>query len=182
MRAFVAMEISDEVRSALVRAQQELARSPAKVKWVAPQNIHLTLKFLGEIDAETVGPVKAALAEAAGGGPVAFTVEGLGAFPPRGAPRVVWAGVSRGADPIARVQAALERAFRPLGFQAERRFVPHLTLGRVKSRQGADELRSALERRAGTGFGACTAAEVVLFESTLTPQGAIYTVAARQLL
>jgi len=182
MRVFVAIEISDEVRAELARTQQTLAVASAKVKWVAPENIHLTLKFLGDIDEETAGPVRAAMAAAAGGGPFAFEVAGLGTFPPRGKPRVVWAGVTEGAQAATRLQAKLEAALRPLGFRAEKRFVPHLTLGRVKSPKGADELMARIEGHAGAAFGTCSAAEMTLFQSTLTPQGAVYRVVAKQAL
>ncbi len=189
MRAFVAIEISDEVRAALVRAQQELGRCGAKVKWVEPENVHLTLKFLGDVDALMIEQVKAAMAESAGGsasltagGPFHFSVEGLGSFPPRRTPRVVWAGVSAGADAAVRLQAGLEAALRPLGFEKERDFVPHLTIGRVKAPQGAERLVPAIKRHAHTRFGSCSAAEMVLFESKLTPSGAVYAALARQAL
>ena len=170
------------MRAALAGAQQKLARCPAKVKWVAPENIHLTLKFLGDVDEPTAAGVGAAMAAASGGGPFTFAVEGLGAFPPRGRPRVVWAGVTDGAAAASQLQAKLETGLRPLGFKKERSFVPHLTIGRVKSPKGAPDLAVMIEQLAGTTFGSCTASEIVLFESTLTPQGAIYSAAARQLL
>lgn len=182
MRAFIGVEITDEVRAALSRAQQQLGRCPAKVKWVAPENIHVMLKFLGDIDEETAARVRAAMAEASGDGGFRFAVAGLGCFPPRGKPRVVWAGVSEGADAATRLQAKLERALRPLGFEKERRFVPHLTIGRVKSPKGAEELLPMIEELGGETFGSCDAAEMVMFESTLTPRGAIYHELIRQKL
>ena len=182
MRAFIGIEVTDEVRAALARVQRKFKGCSAKVKWVAPANIHLTLKFLGEIDDELAGKVASAMAEAAGGGAVPFRVEGLGCFPPRGKPRTLWAGVSDGADDVAAVFKKLDRALRPLGFEKERRFTPHLTIGRVKSPKGADELTPVIERHASTLFGACPADQMTLFRSTLTPQGAIYDVLARQTL
>ena len=182
MRAFIGIEVTDELRAALTDAQKKLARCPARVKWVHPENVHLTLKFLGDVDEPTVGRVKAAMADTAGGGPFAFAVQGLGIFPPRGTPRVIWAGVSDGADAATKLQARLEDALRPIGFGNERSFVPHLTIGRVKDPKGARELTAMVERDANKRFGLCTAAEMVLFESTLTPQGAIYTAVVRQAL
>ena len=169
-----------------MRVQQELARCPAKVKYVAAENIHLTLKFLGEIDEETAAGVRGAMCEvgraAAWGGGLRLGVGGLGYFPPRGAPRVIWAGVTDGADAVCRLQARLERELAGLGFEPERRFVPHLTLGRVKSSRGGGELVSAIESRADAEFGSCTACEMVLFESRLTPRGAVYRAVVRQAL
>ena len=170
------------MRAALAGAQQELAARGAKVKWVPPENVHLTLKFLGDIEEATVEKVRAAMAEAAGGGPIEIEVRGLGCFPPHGKPRTLWAGVSDGAEAVAKLFKKLDRALRPLGFEKERRFVPHLTIGRVKSPEGAEALVPALQRQADTLFGAYTAAEMVLFRSTLTPQGAIYDSVARQAL
>jgi len=182
MRAFIAIEVTDEVRGALAEAQQELSASPAKVKWVAPENIHLTLKFLGNVSEDAEPQVEAAMGQAAGDGPFEFAVEDLGRFPPRGKPRVVWAGVSQGAEAVTAVQATLEAALRPLGFEKERRFVPHLTRGRVMAPGGADALGTMLAGRPGERFGVCTASEIVLFESALTPRGAVYRVLARRAL
>jgi len=182
LRAFIGIEASDEVRRALERVRHEFSACSAKVKWVPPENVHLTMKFLGDIGDEMGGKVKAAMAKAAGGGPITFRVDGLGCFPPRGRPRTIWAGGSDGADAIEKLFKKLDRALRRLGFEKERRFVPHLTIGRVKSPKGAEELTPVLERHAGTPFGSCDAADMVLFKSTLTPQGAIYEVVARQAL
>ena len=182
MRAFIGIEVTDEVRAALTRVHQDFGGCSAKVKWVAPANVHLTLKFLDEIDDEMAGNVASAMAEAAGAGPITFVVEGLGRFPPRGKPRTLWAGVSYGADAVVKMFMKLDGALGPLGFENERRFVPHVTIGRVKSPKGADELMPVIERHAGTVFGTCPAEQMVLFRSTLTPQGAIYDVLTRQTL
>ena len=182
MRAFIAIELSSEVRAALAAAVGALARCTAKVKWVEPDNVHLTLKFLGSIDDGMAEQVKRAMADAAGRGGFGFVVEGLGRFPPRGKPRVVWAGVSEGAEALKALQAVLEAVLRPLGFEKERDYVPHLTIGRVKRPQGAEALVAALEPYAGTRFGACRASEMVLFQSELTPRGPVYTAVARQAL
>lgn len=183
MRAFIAMDITDEVRRRLPRVQQELGAAPAKVKWVPPGNLHVTMKFLGDVDEETVERVKAAMAEAAADdGPIEFDVHGIGAFPPRGRPRVVWAGVSRGGEAIGRLHDRLERALRPLGVKRDRRFSPHITIGRVKSSRGARELSELIESRPEQTYGTCPGAELVLYKSTLTPQGAEYEAVARQRL
>jgi 2'-5' RNA ligase len=179
VRAFIAIDINDEVRAALGGMQQRLARTRAKVTWVDPANIHLTMKFLGEIDDAMLEPVKGAMANAASETrPIEFDVAGLGTFPPGRPPRVVWAGVTRGADRITSVQARLERALEPFGFKKERRFTPHLTLGRVKSPKGSNDLLDRIARAGDTAFGSCVADKLILFESTLTPQGAKYRVTA----
>ncbi len=182
MRAFLGIEVTDEVRAALSALRRELERCRARVRWVRPENVHVTLKFLGEVNGETAAQVGAVMEEAAGGGPFRFAVEGLGTFPPRGKPRVIWAGVSDGADAVSRLQARLEKGLQPIGFRKEQNFVPHLTIGRVKSPKNAEKLLPAIEGHAGTMFGWCTAAEMVLFESTLTPQGSVYSTVVKQAL
>jgi 2'-5' RNA ligase len=181
VRLFIGIEISDEVRAELARVQQRLGRCRAKVKWVPPQNIHLTMRFLGEVSEDRLESVSAAMAGAAGGGPFEFEVCGLGRFPSRGSPRLVWAGVKDGAERVCAVQAELERGVRKAGFEAERRrFTPHLTVGRVKSRAGTDELSALIEQHADRAFGRCPAAELVLIRSKLTPSGAVYSAVDRQ--
>jgi len=188
MRAFIGIEVSDGTREALGEAVRELGTCGAQVKWVAAANLHLTIKFLGEIDETTAESVKGAMRlvvsgqGAVAGGGFEFEVAGLGCFPPRGTPRVVWAGVMRGADAVTRVQGKLESALKPLGFEQERDFVPHVTLGRVKAARGAEKLLPPIEKQAERTFGVCRAAELVLFESVLTPKGAMYSVVARQTL
>ena len=182
MRAFIGIEVSDDVRVALSRVHDDLTGCGAKVKLVAPANVHLTMKFLGDIDDKMAGNVASAMAEAAGAGQIAFEVAGLGRFPPRGKPRTLWAGVSDGADAVVALFTKLDAALGPLGFESERRFVPHVTIGRVKSPKGADALTPVIEHHAATVFGTCRAEEIVLFKSTLTPQGAIYDVLTRQTL
>jgi RNA 2',3'-cyclic 3'-phosphodiesterase len=183
LRSFIAIDVNDEIRTALARMQQTLARGPVKVKWTAPENIHLTMKFLGEVaDAQTDALTAAMAAAVANAGPIIYKVEGLGTFPVRGAPRVVWAGVSQGSAGISRLQAGLEKQLGPLGFEPEKRFVPHVTLGRVKSPKGARGLTDVIKQQGAVAFGTCRAEELVLYRSKLMPQGAVYSVVAKQTL
>lgn len=182
MRAFIAIEISDEVRAALKGVQDELARSRAKVKWTEPENIHVTMKFLGEIDPTQIDAIRTAMAEAATGGPFDFEVAGVGSFPPHGRPSIIWAGVMDGTR-LSEIAARLEDALAVLGFEKEhRKFAPHLTIGRVKAPQGAERLVEAIEKVRNVKFGVCRAARFVLLESRLTPAGPTYTLVAEQAL
>ena len=182
LRAFIGIEVSDDVRAALTRVQDDFSGCGAKVKLVAPANVHLTMKFLGEIDDQMAGNVASAMAEAAGAGPITFEVAGLGQFPPHGKPRTLWAGVSDGVAAVVALSTRLDAALGPLGFESERQFVPHATIGRVKSPKGAGSLTPVIEHHAAVAFGTCRAEEMVLFKSTLTPQGAIYDVLTRKTL
>ena len=182
MRTFIAIEFDDAIRQRLVQAQERLREAGCEVRWARAEQMHLTVKFLGEIDPATVGAVAEAMAHAAEAvAPFEVEVAGLGAFPPRGAPRVVWAGVEDPGGHVQQLQARLERRLEPLGFERERRaFHPHLTLGRVKDRHGADRLRERIEGQPARRFGRQHIEELVLLQSELKPTGAVYTLLRRQ--
>jgi len=178
IRAFVAVNISDAVRAALAEAQGQLRQVPADVSWTQPGNVHLTLKFLGEIGERGVARVGGTLvAAAAPHAPITATVAGFGVFPSKGPPRVVWAAVAEGAAALVSLQASVERALAALGFPREGRpFRPHLTLGRVRSPRNAAALVEAIAGLGGGLLGTFTAEHIDLMQSQLHPKGSIYTV------
>ncbi|MFW6163626.1 MAG: RNA 2',3'-cyclic phosphodiesterase [Planctomycetota bacterium] len=184
MRTFIAVDFDEAIRERLAAVQQDLSAAPCKIKWVKPAAMHATLKFLGEIDPEQVEPVAEAMAAAADGvAPFEVQVRGLGAFPPRGAPRVVWAGMDDPAGGLARLNEALEQRLSALGFKRERRpFHAHLTIGRVKGRRGGRELRALLEAEPEAAFGTQRVDGIVLYHSELSPQGATYRALRRHAL
>lgn len=176
MRAFIAVETSPEIKARLQELIRRLKRPNADVKWIEPQGMHLTLKFLGEITPGFLAGVEAGLAAAAGRGrPFELQVSSTGAFPPHSrSPRVFWAGVAAGPE-LAELQADVEAEMEKLGFPRERRpFSPHLTLGRVKGPAGLARVMAELEKETAAFFGAMTVERVTLFQSTLRPQGAEY--------
>jgi 2'-5' RNA ligase len=177
VRAFLAIELTDPIRQRLAEAQENLRPAAEGVKWVAPEKIHLTLKFLGEIEEDAVPAITDAVAEVAGRiEPFHISVESVGAFPPRGKPRVIWAGIAEDTGRLADLQRQTEAALKSLGFKPEkRRWTPHATIGRVKKRRGSRELRPALDERQDDRFGAQPVTEIVLFRSDLFPAGAVYT-------
>jgi 2'-5' RNA ligase len=176
MRCFVALPVAPAVRRALAATQTVLRRAGADVSWVAEENFHLTLKFLGEIDETAAATLKELLAGEIGRRPrPRLLYAGLGAFPERGAPRVVWAGCSGDVTALSDLAAATERAAETIGVPPERRaFAAHLTLGRVRSPRGRAALRAAIERHARAEFGADAPAAALLYRSTLTPAGPVY--------
>lgn len=143
----------------------------ADVKWVETESLHVTLKFLGEVGEPGVNEVRAALRSVRGAS-FRLGVRGIGTFPPRGRPRVIWLGLTS-ADPLAALAATVERVLEPLGFPPEGRpFKPHVTLGRVRSPAGLDRLDLAsLRERA---FGSWTVEGVSLMESRLSSKGPTY--------
>jgi 2'-5' RNA ligase len=179
MRLFLALELPPTVRDEIRRAQSELKGSHTGWRWVRPENVHLTLRFLGEVDrseADRHLPRWREVAQRCSGG--TFRVEGAGVFPPRGRPRVLWTGIldpdpARFLDDLA---ATLESAARDLGFPAESRpFRAHLTIGR--SGRGG---RATVPGPQDIGpLGEVAVEEVVLFRSELRREGAVYTVLDR---
>jgi 2'-5' RNA ligase len=144
------------------------------VAWVAPDNLHLTLKFLGGVDAERLEAVATALTAAAAGSTVFdLVVRGLGAFPSPTRPRVLWAGVDEGRAAAATLARGVDDALAALGFEREARaFAPHVTLGRVRVPRPAPRLAEALA--AGGHFGRQPVASVALMRSDLSSRGARY--------
>ncbi|MBI4797626.1 MAG: RNA 2',3'-cyclic phosphodiesterase [Desulfarculus sp.] len=180
MRLFVALELPPEVRQAAALVTAQLKKSGADVKWVASQNLHLTLKFLGEVPPEGLAGLKNALAQAlAGQAALDLALEGCGAFPSPQRPQVVWLGLTGQVEALAGLAAAIEAACTSLGFAPEgRAFQAHLTLGRLRRGRGpspsARPLAQALAGLSGYQGPEFLARQVALMESTLTPRGAIY--------
>jgi 2'-5' RNA ligase len=165
------------VRDRLGEEIERLRRAGPDVTWVAAENLHVTLRFLGRIEESQVGPLAAAVAVAVSPlAPFEATVGGLGAFPTRGRARVIWAGVAEGAPAMVRAAAAVEAALVPFGFQPESRpFAPHVTLGRRREPRPDRRLAAALEAGAARPFGQTRIDHVSLMRSDLSPRGARYT-------
>ncbi len=176
IRLFVALELPASVRAALGALAARLrAASGNGVRWTDPNGIHLTLKFIGEIEAARLEAVRGALAGVRGAQPIDAAFRGIGWFPNVRHPRVFWAGVEAGAGPAA-LAAELERALEPLGIaREEREFRPHLTLARIKSEAGLDGLRREVESLGTPEFGRAAYSEFDLMQSVLSPKGAVYT-------
>jgi RNA 2',3'-cyclic 3'-phosphodiesterase len=176
MRLFVAADLPGEVRVRLGAVQKALARLPLQVRWTRPEGIHLTLTFIGEVPDDRVDRIRAALRDCGcrAMAPAALAAHGVGVFPDRGRPRVLWVGVVGEIEAAGRVKRAVDEALAPVGVVPEDRpFRPHLTLGRVTgARDGG--WRAALEPHAAEEFGAFMLAACVLFESRLGAGGARY--------
>lgn len=182
VRTFIAVEVSDEVRAAAARLVDRLARTEAKVKWVDPHNMHLTVKFLGDVAQTQVPEICRVTNDAVRDlSPFDVGLAGAGAFPTLARPRTIWLGLSAGIEPLTRLHKAIDTAVRKLGFAREgRKYHPHLTLGRVRgggSRLAslADAIRDHQEYAAGVS----SIDEVVVFSSELTRDGPRYTALGR---
>jgi len=176
MRSFVAIEIDPAIKRTVADFQRKLRRlGPSSVSWTREDGMHLTLKFLGEIDESQAARLRESLAGiAAATASFGLSVRGTGAFPPGRPPRVLWVGVEAPSG-FAELQASVEAAAASVGIAPEDRpFHPHLTLGRVRAPGGLQPLLAELERAGGTEFGVMTARALVLFQSVLKPTGAEY--------
>jgi RNA 2',3'-cyclic 3'-phosphodiesterase len=177
IRAFIALELPDAARRALADLQGPLKREWSSVRWVRPEGIHLTLKFLGDISPERIDALGQALnAAARGQGPLQLGIKGLGVFPGVRKARVIWAGLTGEIEALMDLQVAVEGALEAVGFPSERRrFRAHLTLGRFKKIPAPPKLVAFLERCSDYAPCDLLISRVVLYRSELRPQGAIYT-------
>ena len=175
IRAFIAISLDSKIIDKIFDAMSQLKREIPGVRWVAKENLHLTLKFLGPIDEARIDPISGTLARAVR--PFSrFTInaKGLGVFPDLKRPRVLWAGLEGGDLPA--LVGAVESALEPLGFAPETRsFKPHLTVGRWRNFEGSvTRLGREIEKWRFYEFGESKVEEVALFQSVLKRNGAVY--------
>lgn len=181
MRCFIAIELTDDIKKQLLALQRRHAALDRALRWTTPEQMHLTLKFLGEVpDADLSTTCEAITAVAAKYSPITFSVREVGCFPPGGAVRIFWVGIEEPTGTLGRLRNACEDAFAGLGFARERRsYTPHLTLARVKDPEGSLQIREATRKEAGFDAGRQRAEEIILFQSILSPQGSKYIPLAR---
>ena len=174
MRAFIAIELPEELRQRLAQEQSRFRAVAADARWTRPEGIHLTLKFLGEISDEQVAQVTKALQQIKSFEPFSVAAKGFGFFPDARRPRVFWAGLEAPAA-LAELAGFVESAMAPLGFPPENRaFSPHLTLARFKVPRPQTKLQELVREQGGAVLGSFAVSEFFLWESQLLPQGAQY--------
>lgn len=177
-RIFVAIPVPSHLQLALSRVKTHL-HATSGMRWVAPNNMHLTIRFLGEISEEQMERVCTAVAQAVQEGPGSFTlrVEGIGAFPSANQARVVWAGLSGDHQPLIQLYEIVQARLHDVGFAVEKRpFRPHITLARLRN---PAPLSSQLQRLANQSFGSWHIDTLQVMESKLKQTGAEYVVRRR---
>ncbi len=181
IRTFIGCGISDKLRERLGREIARLREAAPLVAWVKPENVHLTLKFLGDVKEDDLEELFAELAEAARTfGPFSLEVAGVGAFPNWRNPRVVWAGIGEGAEEAVELAEVVEEVCVDLGYEPEGRvYRPHLTLGRVKRPADGYGLEGVARGSEGVAFGHIDVDELVVFMSSLRRTGPVYSPMAR---
>lgn len=177
IRSFIAIHIDDKIKKSLGNLIATIRRFGADIKWVRSDNLHLTLKFLGNIDETQVASISAHLDEIGKRvPPFSFSLSGTGAFPDFRRPRVIWIGL-KGYEPAMRIVSDIDNALTAEGFEREKRpFSPHITLGRVRSLQGIAKLSEELVKYKDIEFGTQDVESFHLMKSVLKPGGAEYSV------
>lgn len=181
MRTFVAVDVPDRLTDRFASILSDLRRSGAAVRWVDPSGLHFTLKFLGDVDGNDLTAVDDVLRRVASrADETRARIRGVGSFPRKGRPRVVWVGIEPEGDRLHRLQQDVEAAMEELGFSPERRaYHPHVTLGRVKGGRNVGRLQETIDELSDVEVGDIRIREFVLFESRLTPRGARYSALSR---
>jgi 2'-5' RNA ligase len=175
VRLFVALEIPFEVRENFAELIRELRTIAPREKWVRAENLHVTLKFIGEIAPEKTDPIRQALASVRSDSIVKLSFRNLGFFPNEKHPRVFWAGVEASPN-LQKLAAGIEIVTEKLGFPREQRpFSPHLTLARFETPRLPENLQAAVQENMRREFGALETKQFHLIESKLKPSGAEYT-------
>ena len=173
IRAFIAVGIDPKTVERISEATDQLKPSIAGIRWVPLTNLHLTVKFLGDVEETTIDPIARALRQHIAPFP-RFTInaKGLGVFPDVKRPQVLWVGLE--GIHVAELASTVETALKPLGFEPEKRgFKPHLTIGRWRQRdKSTAKFIAELERWAGYEFGKSEVRNIILFQSMLRPEGA----------
>jgi 2'-5' RNA ligase len=181
-RTFIAVETSPDIRASAGALQESLAKSGAQVKWTSPETMHITLLFLGEVDDRELHAVCRAVREVAATEPsFPLRVSGVGAFPTPRRPKILWAGITEGAEELQRLYGKFEAELIDLGCyrKEERGYTPHLTLGRVQRETDEFALARELPKLQAWDGGRTVIEEVLVFSSVLQRTGPEYTVLGR---
>jgi 2'-5' RNA ligase len=176
VRTFVAVLIAEELKQRIAEVQEQVKKLAPDVKWVAPENFHVTLKFLGNVSEDALPGVFAAVEAAAQAiPPFELSLSGLGAFPsPRNA-RVVWVGIENGREKLTDLARAVDARLSELGFdKEEREFKTHITIGRVKTSKHLDKLAEGIQQAEAGDMGTQPVTSVTVMQSELRPEGPVY--------
>lgn len=173
VRAFLALDLPDEVKERIMKVEEDVLKSGADVKLVDYENLHVTLKFLGDVDSakmEEVNKVMDGIKEKR----FQLEAKGTGVFPNSRSVRVLWVGVGKGGENVRAIYEKLDEGLANIGFKRELEFTPHITIGRVRSGRNKQLLLEAMERNASKSFGIAKIEKVVLKKSVLMTTGPLY--------
>lgn len=177
IRTFIAIDINQSAKQKISCLIDQLTRSNADAKWITENQMHFTLKFLGQTDELLIPKISEALKSLVENfGEFTISFSDIGAFPNIKRPRVIWLGIDKGKDKLELLNGKIETALEKLGFEKEKRqFTAHLTLGRVRSLKNIEGLKALIDKMDIRLEDEIKANKVILYRSTLSPKGAIYT-------
>jgi 2'-5' RNA ligase len=184
IRTFIAVEIPENITSVIRELQQGLKDYGVDIRWIRPENIHLTLKFLGDVEAVDVDKISGAISKTVDGvASIPLQAKGIGVFPGIKRPRVLWVGLTGQLELLIRLQKTLDENLKGIGFPKEKRsFKSHLTIGRMKAKINSKKIVDALMAFRNFESETFIADKIILFKSELKPQGALYTNLASEFL
>ncbi len=182
LRTFIAIDTGQSIRDRIVAFQTKLKPELPGVGWVEPENLHVTLLYLGGVEDRHLLSVCRCVEKTVGGAvPFNISVGSLGCFPNPRRPRVLWAGLQVGAEEVTAIHDELEEPLLDLGCyrREERQYTPHVTLGRITTEQNVDELAAILAQHAAWKAGDYQVREILVMSSDMTPTGPIYQIVSR---
>lgn len=181
MRTFISVRLSKSVRERIAGVQEELKDDRVNVKWISPENVHITLKFLGEVSMKALPEVcESVRTSTSGVERFSIGVDSLGFFPGNKSPRVIWAGISEGKEELKELGRSIEDNLSELGFKKENReFAAHITIGRVRSQRNIRQILDKLDIMKNVSCGTSQAEAVCIMRSELTSRGPIYSILER---
>ena len=174
IRAFLAIDLDDDLKPKINRIIKEFKKTDARIKYVELTNLHLTLKFFGDIDTDGLDLLEEAISNVVSQfGSFKIKIKGCGAFPNTNRIKVIWVGIDDDAI-IKDLHDSLDKEFVRLGFDEDRKFSTHLTIGRMKSAKSKNKVKSTIEEFGDVEVGEMEVTHITLKKSTLTPAGPIY--------
>jgi len=175
MRVFIAIPCPDELKEGMVEIQESI-KDLGKLTLVKPENIHITMKFLGEVEEGKIPDINKRLDNLSELQSFDISLKGVGVFPSMDYIRVVWVGVDKGADRITEIHSEIDRKLNELNFKKDKNFHPHLTIARVKFLKKKEELRNIIQKDSAMDFGSFKAERIELMRSRLSPKGPEYSI------
>ena len=174
LRAFLAIDVDEDLKAKMYKIIKEFKQIDANIKYVDLENLHLTLKFFGDIDTEGIDLLSSKIAGVVSGfDKFSIKIKGCGAFPNTKRIKVIWFGIDED-EIIKKLHDELDKEFVKLGFDKDKKFSSHLTIGRMRNAKGKDKVKSTIEEFGEVEIGEMTVERIILKKSTLTPQGPIY--------
>ncbi len=176
MRTFISVELTTEIKQKISELINKLGGGETAIKWGKAENLHITLKFLGNVEDNKIeNLIELASKAVAGTGSFKAKFKGVGTFPGGSNPRIIWVGTDEGGDKLCNLAKNLEETLSNAGYKSEEReFRPHITIGRIKGKTGLDKLKEKLLAHKESEFGEALIDRIHVMKSTLTPKGPLY--------